>query len=395
VLGWILRAVLGALLVVLIVLGMPANGDTPAVSIAGPEEVVFDWTRDACHRRDIPDLHARAFRDARGRVQLISSFHRTRRLIGRSLNRVRRSCRVVLSSRRDANPAKFTDREWVAAPYTRNGKRVFALVHNEYHGFQHPRRCRALRDTGRRCWYTVVTLAVSRDGGNSYVRSRARKRLVASIPYRYPGDFGPMGALAPSNLIRNHQDGYYYVLVRMEGYREQPDGTCVLRTRHLDSPGSWRAWDGKGFGVRFADPYRRSIRTPRTHVCQPVSFIAIQKMSGSVTFNTFFNKFMLVDAGVRRSRTGKLVPGAYFSLSDDLIHWSPRKLIRHMELPRTYSCGDANPIAYPSVLDPDSPSRNFETSDNQAYLYYTRFHHSGCRPTFNRDLVRVRIEFKK
>jgi hypothetical protein len=43
------------------------------------------------------------------------------------------------------------------------------------------------------------------------------------------------------------------------------------------------------------------------------------------------------------------------------------------------------------LLDPDSPSPNFETSDQQAYLYFVRIHYSSCQPTLDRDLVRVPI----
>ena len=47
---------------------------------------------------------------------------------------------------------------------------------------------------------------------------------------------------------------------------------------------------------------------------------------------------------------------------DDLLHWEPRKLIREAELLQTYKCGDRDPACYPSVLDPRSGSRNFETT---------------------------------
>ena len=38
--------------------------------ISGPEEMVFDWTTDRCEDGNIPDIAARAFRDADGQVQL-------------------------------------------------------------------------------------------------------------------------------------------------------------------------------------------------------------------------------------------------------------------------------------------------------------------------------------
>ena len=46
-------------------------------------------------------------------------------------------------------------------------------------------------------------------------------------------------------------------------------------------------------------------------------------------------------------------------------------------------------MAYPVVLDPLSPSRNFQTVGQRAYLYFTRFNNFG----YDRDLLRVPIEF--
>ena len=87
--------------------------------------------------------------------------------------------------------------------------------------------------------------------------------------------------------------------------------------------------------------------------------------------------------------------GFFYSTSDDLIHWEPRRLIREAELTFTYECGDPNPVAYPSLLDPDSPSRNFETTGRTPWLYFTRMHYKDCKHTSNRDLVRVRVRFSK
>jgi PKD repeat protein len=93
-----------------------------------------------------------------------------------------------------------------------------------------------------------------------------------------------------------------------------------------------------------------------------------------------------------------VVWGVYYSLSDDLINWTPRRLLMEAELRWTYDCNtDEEPISTPTVLDPDSATRNFETTDQRVYLHFTRnwYNHfqGGCYGTFNRDLVRIPIEF--
>ena len=84
--------------------------------------------------------------------------------------------------------------------------------------------------------------------------------------------------------------------------------------------------------------------------------------------------------------------GFYYSFSDDLIHWEPRKLLLEIELPWTVeNPGSDVSHLYPALLDPLSESRNFETTGKTAYLYYTRnnFGHGSL----DRDLIRFAVEF--
>ncbi len=364
---------------------------TEEVKITGLEEVVFDWSQDACAPADIPDVPARAFRDAQGRVQLIASQHTNHRMSGPDLDHLTRDCSVIMPSHYDPDPARFDDSEWIHSTYTLDGTTVFALVHDEYRGHTHPDRC----PSGEylKCWYNAVTLAVSTDGGASYGHAPPPGHLVASIPYPYVPNSGPAGIFQPSNIVHNPADGYYYALLRTQQYQDQPRGTCVMRTTDLADPKSWRAWGGAGFNVRFINPYLEPNERPQDHICQPVSYDEIQLMVESLTFNTYLDSFLLIGTAVEHDREDNAVSGIYYSTSDDLIDWTPRKLIAEVESRHTYQCGDSDPIAYPSLLDPDSPSRNFETTGKRAYLYFTRFNYESCKETLDRDLVLVPVEF--
>jgi hypothetical protein len=167
------------------------------------------------------------------------------------------------------------------------------------------------------CWYNAVTLALSSDGGQSFRHARPPPgNLVAALPYRYKDGAGPFGVFQPSNIV--YKDGYYYSLVYTQRYRAQENGTCVMRTKSLADPTSWRAWNGDKFDVTFVNPYRAEV-----------------------------------------------------------------------------AAGDRDPVYYPSVLDPTSKSRNFETTGRRPYLYFTRFHYRSCNQTLDRDLVRLPIKFSK
>lgn len=403
--GWGLAvlALAGAigLFVVVIVLsfklvsGDEAGGPSrlAAVQLAGAEETVFSWNRDRCADDDIPDLPARAFRDDRGRVVLIAAHFTNRRFVGPELGQLAHPCDVVMGSRLDADPSKYADHEWLAAPYTDDGRTVYSLVHDEYQGQTHPGRCPS--GVYLKCWYNSITLAVSQDGGRTFSHAGTPPaQLVASVPYRYEPDAGPYGYFAPSNLVLNHDDGYHYAMMRTEQHGAQPSGTCVMRTQTPADPRSWRAWGGARFDVGFGDPYAERGFDPSEHVCTPVSTPQIGTMVESLTYNEYFGKWLLVGTSQDVVKGGQ-VAGFFYSLSDDLVHWSRRKLIRKAELTYTFQCGDSTPVSYPSVLDPASSSRNFDTTGRTPYLYFTRFHYRNCVLTDNRDLVRVPIRFSK
>lgn len=368
--------------------------DLATARTIGPEEMVFDWEKDSCRRDDIPDAPARAFRDYLGRVQLFASSNITRRNRGPELGEVKHSCAVVMASKRDANPAAFADNQWVTAPYTRDGRTIISLLHNEYQGHTHRGRCPSGQYLS--CWYNSVTFALSDDGGSTFTPADAPGNLVAGVPYTYEPDQGPYGIFQPSNIVYRSTDRYYYVIVRAEQYKAQRRGSCVMRTRDLADPTSWRAWDGNGFDVQFIDPYRSPNSNPRDHVCRPVSPDKIRSMSESLTYNTYLKKFVLAGAMSLPDRdTRKPVWGVYFSTSTNLIDWSTPSLIKKGEFVFTWKCGDQDPIGYPSILDPESPSRNFETTGRRAYLYFVRLHYQFCAGTMDRDLLRVPIRFSK
>jgi hypothetical protein len=359
-----------------------------AVQIQGPEETMFSWNRDRCDDSDFPDLAARAYRNADNGVQLISAHFVNRRFVGPALDDLAHPCRVVMTSGFDADPAKFNDREWLAAPYTLDGRTVYSLVHNEYQGQQHPGRC----PSGEyfQCWYNAITLAVSHDGGATFRDARPPPRhLVASVPYRYVPDGGAYGLFSPSNIIRK-DDGFYYALMATRQYRRQAFGSCLMRTQQLDDPGSWRAWDGSDFSIALTSPYAPNSSQ---RVCTPVSPNQIGGMHESLTYNTYLGKHVLVGMSQDVVPGRGLTSGIYYSVSENLTDWSRRKLIAQAVHPSGYACGDRNPILYPSLIDDQSDSRNFETTGQRPFMYFTRFHYRDCVQTANRDLVRVRVRF--
>jgi hypothetical protein len=153
-------------------------------------------------------------------------------------------------------------------------------------------------------------------------------------------------------------------------------------------PGSWRAWNGSDFKVRFINPYWETNVRAEEHVCPPV-------FSGEA------------DSLVRHEPTGYFIvtqyapdnrfgpPGFYLSTSADLIHWSEAMLIaKTSELLAQEGPGNWY-YAYFSLIDPASSDRNFSTITNMPYVYYVRFEKND--PPYTRVLFRrqIKIEFSK
>jgi hypothetical protein len=118
-------------------------------------------------------------------------------------------------------------------------------------------------------------------------------------------------------------------------------------------------------------------------------------MTESLTFNTELGRYLLVGIAGPVEKGPASERGVYFSTSEDLIHWSPRRLLLRAATLHSYRCGQASPIAYPSVLDPSSIGRNFETSGRRPFLYFTKFRYRSCQKTSNRDLMRVRLSISR
>jgi hypothetical protein len=362
--------------------------DCNGFEIGGPPEVVFDWSTERCEDLDIPDLPARAFRDNNDQVQLISSHYEVRRSIGPDLENLVHDCTVVMTSHEDSQPADFNDTEWIGATYTEDGKTIYAIVHNEFQGWDHPGQCSTNQWTDR-CWYNGLTLAVSTDGGLSYEHSVVPPlHLIASSPLQYEKDQGPRGIFHPSNIVKR-DDGYYYALVHRVNWL--PAGTyeqwaCLIRTPDLADPDAWRFWDTMMFAGVFVNPYTDAVGNASDHDCKPIDRDDIADMTQSIVYSEYLDRYILTGSS---SDEGK--HGFFVSLSDDLIDWTHRELLLERSLPWTVSNPSDPHYSYPSLIDPGSTSRNFETIGKTAYVYYTR--NNRAPGDLDRDLLRVPVEF--
>lgn len=368
---------------------------TTGLEVTGPEEVVFDWTTDACEPEHIPDITARAIRSADGLVSLYVAHYVTYRMVGADLDSVTTDCSApVHESDFDPDPATFNDSEWLASPWTEDGETVWAIVHNEYRGDTHGIAGQCPSGDRLTCLDTSITMAKSTDGGRTFVDIAAPPgHLVATQPYPYDDEGRPTGFRQPSNLVPG-DDGYWYVFSNVSEYPSgdtpwEDQWVCVMRTDDLDDPGSWRYWDGTAFGGSFVNPYVDTPASDRVG-CAPLAFPSIgNAVQESVVWSDVLDAWVMIGVGNDPSAADEAF-GFYYATSTDLLEWTRRRLL--VELPLANTVADnANELyyAYPSLLDPDSESRSFDTFDDEGYLYLARVNEGGN--SLDRDLVRFPV----
>ena len=348
-------------------------------------EVLFNWKQDRCDPTDTPDAPPRAFRDASGTVHLFSAHDTLREFSGPTLDLVHYDCRIIRRSAKNDGPEKFSDHEWLAAPYTLDGRVVYALVHDEFDGYLRPALCPSR--VYSHCWYNALTFMLSTDGGKSYVQPPPPANLVAVVPYQYPGDVGfPVGYFMPSNIME--LNGYYYTLFRARHYLDQQEGVCLMRTNTLSDPTSWRAWDGHEFSIRFVNPYTDRLDDLRQHLCIPLSADIL--IMGGISRDPKSRAFVLVMKGAIGRKNERSSLGIWATASYDLIDWS--KPVQVWADPSgAERDGDARSTdRNPSLLDPTSSSPNFDTIGSKPYIYFVQLNPDNL--PYDRLLMRVRVE---
>jgi hypothetical protein len=309
---------------------------------------------------------------------------------GKTFDDLRLDCSLLYKGEGSGDPKDFDDKAWLTSFYTTDGEKVFALIHDEFHGREHPGVCH--ENEQRRCWFNVITSTVSLDGGKHFEHVSPPKNVVAVLPYRYGAVLMPAGYFAPSNIVK--MGAFFYVLVRAEARGGQRSGSCLLRTQTLFDSQSWRAWNGSEFAVKFIDPFRLEVNHPEEHLCTPVTPRALIWPVSSLVFHKKTGMFVaIMQANIKVPRGGNYEDGVYYATSPDLINWSSPRLLMPALSVFTYKCG-GDPIMHPSLIDPASSDRNFTDFADEPFLFYSFIHLNGCRLSHNIDIMRIRLRVK-
>lgn len=368
-----LLAVLGLLLLA----AQAAMAQGVAVAPAGEPRPIYRWATDRCEDEFVPDSPARAFRRADGEMVLLATHRENWSLVGADFASLRPDCRTLLSSSVLA-PSRLGEL-WIQATWTRDGRDIAALVSQDLSGLVRQAGC-VRGDTPGRCWLNNILAARSTDMGRSFALNPPLRRVVATLGDHYPSDAqGRFGAFTTSNIVS--QGGAYFVMLHLQGQRAQDAGNCLLRTADPFDPQSWRGWDGQDFTVDLAGagPRPRCLALPQASLPSE-----IRSLGWDSRRRVWIAAFA---ARLRLPGDAQPVPGFYQAQSPDLLRWGTPQRIAAMPTRARVDSWESFAI-YPSIIDPDSRSRNFDTLDSgHALLLYTLHHLDRGQGTMNRDLM--------
>ncbi len=209
----------------------------------------------------------------------------------------------------------------------------------------------------------------------------SRRRLRTSSPSCPTGTTltGTAPLWQPSNIVQSPRDGYYYALVQYDAHAADGSvnvqGMCLMPTNNLAAPGSWRAWDGSGFGVQFMDPYTAAAPGVDCTLVSP----SVGALTYGLSYNSYAGEFIAV--GVRAA-------GFFYSTSADLINWSVARPL--MAATQVFTPGGQPPfLTYPTLIDPASPSASFDVTGQAPYLYFTKMY--GRSADDGMDVLRIEV----
>lgn len=370
---------------VLLSLAGTASGQVPAppnIMLDGPEVVVFDPKRDACDGHDVPDVPPRLYRDAGGKIRLFTLHFENRALVGDRLDALKLDCRVVFRGAHSAVPAAYDDKSWIAATWTRDGKTIHGLIHHEYQGNTHPGRC--TKSDYMSCWYNSVLAIRSDDMGNTFAKTP--NPVVASAPFPQEVEQGRhRGFFNPSNIVT---DGvWHYMIAATTGWTGQPSGACLFRTDNIADPTAWRAFDGTGFTIRYTDPY--AGKSQPGAACLPLA--PFPAPVGSITRHAASGQWIAVFQAQQDARRFA-VAGIYAAASKDLKSWSEPRLLLATKTLYDNPCGAGALNSYPTLIDANATTRNFEDTGDTPDLYVSRLRVDGCKHTSDRKLVKIPVK---
>jgi hypothetical protein len=363
----------------------PLDAATLKIIPHGPEVVMFKWDPVTCGKNIIPDAPARAFVRADGKIYLYATTADNWFLLGQSFGELRTSCATSLRSSDYAE--QRLGKVWLEATYTEDGRNIAGLASQDLRETLKDRGCEPSGNAPR-CWLNNIIALWSSDMGETFAPLAPERRVIATLGQAdHANNQSRFGYFTTSNIVG--RGGFYYVFMYAQGEGVQEAGNCLFRTSTPLDPSSWRGWNGEDFTIV------PRLEQGRVGACKPVAPKTLTHEVRSLSYVSKYKIWVAVSTNrLKLASDDKPIPGFYLSMSTDLLEWGAPSRI--MESPTRARVDSPERVTnYPSIIDPDSRSRNFDTIDGpNPVLLYTVHHLKNGQGTMNRDLVYVPLRIE-
>jgi hypothetical protein len=402
--------------------GEPSPPPTPGISgihIVGQPVLVFDHLADKREPSHLPDLPATAWKEADGTVNVTVPHFENYRMRGPDLESVVSDPNKIFgstSSASDIVESHYDYHHWLAAPYTFDGRTIYALAHTEWYACLLANDCGFATPTSYstgsywlNSWANTVTSMVSGDGGTSWAMNGLdQAHVVSNESFTWTGSdalaqriyrdaTNHSGMMTPTRLV---QEGSYYYTIGFLNHRNfsavdpithmapiDKYDWVLMRTTDPREPSGWEGWVSGGQFVPLS-----------TH-----GFSAFSPRSGGSALNAGEPQIIF------DSNAGLYVaifviwgnPGAvYYTTTPSLAEpvWSDAVAIGGSAAlqtnPRSPAACSVGFVVndYVSIIDRHSDGFNFELTDGDPSLFYVFNPANTCGgDNLARDVYRVKL----
>ena len=391
------------------------------IRVIGNPTLVFDHLTDKREPDHLPDLAVTAWKDVEGAVNLLIPHFQNYRMRGPDLEHLTSVPEPIFSSTNSASDRverHYNYHQWLAAPYTFDGRTIYALGHHEWYACLTAGDCRSSApptpsSTGNyrlNSWANAVTSLVSKDGGASWqLNGRNEAHVVTGKRFAWSGtshldrgiyrySLNHTGMMTPSRIIREG-DHYYSIafLIHRDFTRIDPvtkqaptdmEGWVLMRTT---DPAHSSGWEGWVSGDEFVPLNGHAFTTFR-----PMDAAGRPQIIYDTNARTYVAIFTpLAGTGPVYYATTPTLASASWSAAHPIAGTATLQINpRPVDPDASCSSGfqDGN---YVSLVDTHSAGLNFEFTDGDPWLFYTYNPGLGCGgDNLSRDLVRVRLNIE-
>jgi len=390
--------------------------------IAGQPVLVFDHLKDKKEPSHLPDIATGAWKQSDGIVCITVSHFENYRMCGPDIEHLTSDPKKILSSTSTASDiveSHYNYHHWLSAPYTFDGRSVYALAHSEWYACLLNDDCSkpsavksALsRNNQLNSWANAVTSFKSVDGGATWSPNGANEAHVvakegfywtgstALISRVYRNALNHTGLMTPSRLIK---EGKYYYSIASLIHRDfshldsttgqakvDKYGYVLVRTADITRPSGWEAWsrgdDFSPIGKGRYNSFLPQKNGTTLNASQP-----------QIIYDTNAKVYVAIFA-----LHGDLGP-IYFMTTPSLANpsWSEAAEISGTSAlqidPRSTRANSAcnkgfGAINYVSFFDSHSAGLNFEFTDGDPWLFYVVNPAKCGGSNLARDLYRVQL----